>query len=111
MDVLLFKSTPTTHVGMHPRMARPCRYAWNVDVCCRQRDDLVPCSASLAIFECVHVSHLFLLRSLCQEHNKADEELSKADLEECTFRPAITAWPGMEGVSQVPVRASCRLFV
>ncbi len=51
------------------------------------------------------------MRSLCQEHNKADEELSKADLEECTFRPAITAWPGMEGVSQVPVRASCRLFV
>ena len=40
-----------------------------------------------------------------QDNNKATEELTKADLEECTFRPNITPWPGMEGVSQMPVGA------
>jgi len=40
---------------------------------------------------------------LAADNNKSAEELTKADLEECTFRPNITPWPGMEGVSQMPV--------
>ncbi len=41
-----------------------------------------------------------------QDKKKGEEELSAADQAECTFRPNITPWPGMQGVAQMPVR--CR---
>ena len=56
-----------------------------------------------ALLCCVLVTRDVTWRA-CQEHNKSAEDLTKEDLEECTFRPNITPWPGMESVAQMPVR-------
>jgi hypothetical protein len=38
-----------------------------------------------------------------QRTTEKPEEVSKDDDENCTFKPAITAWPGLENVSNMPV--------